>query len=100
MIDDHQRNSKPFHLFQDWFSNLSERWKQQWEYCHPCLESMEPDSILYMDQMDADKQFLFNKIGLEYNFDMTKLAPGPNDEHADEEKVKKKYGKKTHWTGN
>ena len=60
-----------------------------WEYCNPCLENMEPTSIIEVDHVNQDKDFVFSKIGLRYGFTWTKVHED-GYEYADEEKIQKK----------
>ena len=59
-----------------------------WKYCHPCLESMEPNSIIHLEHINEDKDLVFNSVDLDYNFFWEK--PDPNEEFATNERTQKK----------
>ena len=60
-----------------------------WQYCHPCLESIEPTSIIEIEHINEDKDVVFATVGLQYGFTWSK-APSENHEFADDYKTQKK----------
>ena len=79
------------HRFQKWFQHgIGEKWQPMWKYCHPCLEAMEPNSIIRLENINEDKDFVFSTVGLDYTFLWEKPDISNNPEFAFNEQTQKK----------
>ena len=79
------------HCFQKWFQHgIGEKWQPMWKYCHPCLEAMEPNSIIRLENINEDKDFVFSTVGLDYTFQWEKPDISNNPEFAFNEQTQKK----------
>ena len=61
-----------------------------WKYCHPCLEAMEPNSIIRLENINEDKDFVFSTVGLDYTFQWEKPDISNNPDFAFNEQTQKK----------
>ena len=59
-----------------------------WKYCHPCLENMQPNSLIDLEHINEDKNYIFKVINFNYNFDWVS-SKGP--EAVDDKEIQKKY---------
>ena len=59
-----------------------------WKYCHPCLENMQPDSLIDLEHINEDKNYVFKVINFNYNFDWVS-SKGPEPFH--DKEIQKKY---------
>ena len=69
-------------LIQEWFQDgFAAKWNPMWSYCNPCLENMEPTSLMEFKHLNEDKNFIFDQIGFEYKFTwaLTKNPEPPGD---------------------
>ena len=82
------------YTFQSWFQGLNQRWKSQEHYCHVCLENMEPSSIIFLEQMNEDKSYVFKQVGMKYDFIMSvkqnKIHGSTKEHYADCEETQKR----------
>ena len=51
---------------------------------------MEPSSILELEHLNEDKNYIFSKIGFKYDLSWEYKASQPDDEWAEMESVQKK----------
>ena len=58
-----------------------------WKYCHPCQENMEPNSIIRLEHINEDKDYVFSNVGLDYTFHWAK--PESKEEFALNEQTQK-----------
>ena len=79
--------------FQSWFQGMNQRWKSQENYCHVCLENMEPTSIIKLDYMNEDKNYVFKQVGMKYDLIMSfkhKYQPGSKEHFSIDEVTQKR----------
>ena len=77
-------------IIQKWLENgVGQKWKPMWRYCHPCLESMEPTSVIRLENINEDKDYVFSSVGVEYTF-FWENSYDTNEETAINEKIQKK----------
>lgn len=49
-------------------NHVGMKWLPTSEYCQPCIESMEPTSIIHLEKLTEDKEYVFGQVGLQYDF--------------------------------
>ena len=79
--------------FQSWFQGMNQRWKSQENYCHVCLENMEPTSIIFLEHMNDDKSYVFKQVGMKYDLIMSFKSthdPGTKEQFAIDEVTQKR----------
>ena len=63
-----------------------------WSYCHPCLEDMEPNSILELEHLNEDKDYIFDQIiKFDYSFQWEITPTANHPVIASDVKIQKEY---------
>ena len=76
-------------IFKEWFEGLiAYKWLPMWSYCNPCIENMEPNSILDLKHLNEDKDYIFDLVGFNHKFNW---VPFKNQELPGDIKIQKKY---------